>query len=1291
MYLCREMKVIWMDIKPVTILLALVLAVFPAKAQEEYLAEPFLPDTPLCSASVPHILQDGKGFMWFGTPDGVDRYDGYETLHIPFPEGDNGYGNARTLCEDSQGNIWIGSYKGICIWDAKEQRIRRYSQTGVARIVKSRDGALWVAANYGGFLRIDPETGACDTLRFTYHNASAHFGEDVAYDGEDSVWFLNGVGAIYRCDIGSRDLETVVPYQQSAFHSRGITRFHYLDGILLAGTDVGGQGIYAFDTNNGVFAYYDHEDIRSCGTVSGGGHYITSASGIWVFRNGIRQALDHNWKGGQKIIDIDAISVFRDREGGYWIGTGGQGVVRLVPNAFSFKEIASGISVTALAKGPDGAVWIGTKEDGLFRYDPRTHVLESKAIGVQEVSALASCEDGLLIASSSPSRPLLLFNPLIGIARPYPFIQPELTCLMDMGNGTAYAGGWLQKLDLANEKTERIEYVRTPVKDMVRDKDGRVWVASSFAGVWKEENGRWTHLTDSSGVVMRTSAIYADDNHVWIGSPDDGLQCLDPKTGHTRIFSEFGGVSCQRIIDISADSDEGLWMATPSGFAFLNPENGETAFYSSADGLDASQAEFSVLKYIDGMLYVGNQNRLICFDPIQFRKVRHRQSPIVFTGFSIPAQLGKQEKRPLRGDLTDIDSRSIIKLKAQENTFVLGVSQMDYAVPRTTKLEFLLEGTSHPQWHPVEGGYITVTNLRQGRYNLLVRIVGRSSGELVGQREMGISVAPPPLASPLAIVLYLLFFAAGIIFLVERAQKRAFRKASLEAEQRDAENQKRLYASKVEFLTTLAHEIRTPLTLVMAPVETLQSKLAHSADKSVVEDLDVVGRNADKLSMLLDELLDFRKLENSGIKLMPAEYDIAAIVRSAVGRFSLAAGKKGIKLNLELPQESVSAAVDKNALDKIITNLLSNAIKYGMHKVEVSLKESDGQIRLVMENDGPAVPLQDRERIFHPFERYVPEGSNETGTGIGLFVSRNLAELHGGTLTMDKDISANRFILSIPVVHISEEIPEPKTLPDIHIPQQKPTVLVVEDSREMLDFIRRQLEMVYSVITAGNGEEALSAIAGSPVSMPDCIISDVMMPVMDGYQLCRQLKSDEKTAHIPFVLLTALADTDSRMVGLTSGADAYLSKPFSPGELLSLIGSLLQNREILKKKYSSLPATQYQDISADSQDVKFLRTIDAFVQAHLADDPLSVEMLATEACMSTSSLFKKMKHLVGMGPGEYIMTARLKQGAALLKNTDLPIAEIATRTGFRSPSYFASCFKASFGITPKQYRKVKPD
>ena len=1270
-------------------ILSILVPALQVLAQEEYLAGPFLPETPLCSASVTHILQDGKGFMWFGTPDGVDRYDGYETLHIPFPEGESGYGNVRTLCEDDSGNIWIGSYKGICVWNAHEQRIKRYSETGVAKIVKSRDGTLWVAANYGGFLRINPQTWVCDTLQFSYHNASAHFGEDVAYDGEDTVWFLNGVGSIYRCNIGSTSLETVVPYNSSPLYSRGVTRFHYLDGVLLAGAADGGQGVFSYDTRSGEFGYYDGEDIRSCGQVPGGDLFIASTSGVRIVRSGIRKFLNHGWKGGRLLIDTDALSVFRDSSGGYWIGTSGHGVVRLVSNTFSYREIASGISVSSITGGPDGTVWIGTRQNGLLHYNPRLGILDRKIAAPEEISALTICDEGLLIASPSPSKPVVLYDSENGTTKVYPCFPSELTCLAGIEGSTIYAGGWLQELNLGSSEARRIERVRTPVKDIVVDNDGRIWVASSFAGVWKEENGHWTHLTDSSGVVMRTSAIYADDSRIWIGSPDDGLQCLDPRTGKTKVYSEFGGVPCQRIIDIAGDPSGGLWMATPSGFAFLDPQNGETAFYSGYDGINTSQVEFSVIKCFDGIMYVGNQEKLISLDPVEVRKIHPGKSRIVFTGFSLPSQLGKSGKRALRDNLLDIDSRKAIRLKAHENTFVLNVSQMDYSVPRTTKLEFMLDGASDPEWHPVESGHITVTNLRPGRYKLSVREVGRCSGETVGKREMGITVAPPVLASPIALFLYLIFFAAVIYFLTRRAQNKASRKASLEAEQRDAENQKRLYASKVEFLTAIAHEIRTPLTLVMAPVEALQSKLAHSADKSVVEDLDIVSRNADKLSLLLDELLDFRKLENSGIKLSIAEYDINAIVRSAVERFTLAAGKKGIKLGLNLQQEPISAAVAKNALDKIVTNLLSNAIKYGLHSVQVTLHEADGQIRLVLENDGQTVPLHDRERIFLPFERYIPETSTQTGTGIGLFVSRNLAELHGGTLTMDKDMSVNRFILSIPIVHVAEEVPESKILPDIHIPQQKPTVLIVEDSKEMLEFISRQLGMVYSVLTATNGEEALSVIKNNPIDVPDCIISDIMMPVMDGYQLCRQLKSDDDTAHIPLILLTALADTDSKMVGLSSGADAYLSKPFSPGELLSLVGSLLHNREILKKKYSSLPVPQYQELSADSQDAKFLRTIDAYVQEHFADDTMSVDTLAAEACMSTSSLFKKMKHLLGMGPGEYIMTVRLKQAAALLRNTDLPIAEISARTGFRSPSYFASCFKGSFGITPKQFRSRK--
>ena len=1267
---------------------AIVLAaIFSARAAEPYMLEPFSPSGGLCSMTVPQILQDSKGFMWFGTPDGIDRYDGYEILHIRIPEDCSGYGNVRTFCEDNNGNIWIGSFKGICVWDSRRQTVRKYSEGSVSRIIKSRDGALWVAGNYAGFLRIDPQTGVCDTLRFEYHNASAHFGDDVSYDGEYTIWFLNGVGAIYKCSLDSRKLDVVVPYHESPLHRRNITRFHYIDGFLVGGRRATGGFVY--DTVSGEFHTIGLGDFFSAGKLVGGGDFLSTEDGLLFFPQGIRENLKKPLDAGNRMVDFQVITVCVDRDGSYWLGTNEDGVFRLIPNKISLETLGTGFSVSDIEEGPDHSLWIGTREKGLLHYSPEKGILEKSSFPGESVSALAFVGDTLVVTTSSPKMPVALFDTKTFNIKVYRGFPVDLSVALPHGGQNVWGGGWLQNLDLKEGRYGRIEVVRTTIMDIMEDSAGRFWVATSFGGVWMEDKGEWTHYTDSVGVVMRTTALYGDDKYIWICSPDDGLQRLDPKTGETRLYTQFGGVNCQRITAVAADSQNYLWLSSPQGFAVLEPDSGNSAFYSTQDGLEVGQSVFSILKSVDGMMYVGNHKGLVRFDPAAFKEILAQKGRIVFTSFALLDRLGKMDGESPREGLLGIDGKKGIKLKFNENSFRVGVSQMDFGVPRSTTLEFRLMGYDD-KWLVVKDGHITFTGIPPGHYKLCIRLSGRSGAQLVDTRMLDITVARPVWASVPAFILYFIILSGGIILLVAGVRRREFRKAAeasaMESWQREAEREKRLYASKVEFLTTIAHEIRTPLTLVKAPVETLQAKLSRSADKSVVEDLEVVSRNADKLSVLLDELLDFRKLENSAMNLNLAEYDIDAIVRSAFGRFSLAARRKGIVMDLSLPSEGVSAAVDKNALDKIVSNLVSNALKYGKSTVRLTLENAGDNFRIIIENDGEIVPPEERERIFRPFERFVSSESMETGTGIGLFVSRNLAELHNGTLEMDVDTSVNRFILTIPIAHIAQEAVPDKSVSDIHIPQGRPVLLIVEDSAEMLSFLERQCSGVYDVITASNGAEALKIIESNPLSTPDCIISDVMMPEMDGYELCRNLKENERTSHIPLILLTALGDANSRMTGLDFGADAYLSKPFSSGELLTVVANLLKNRERLRKKYSSLPSVDYDDIASSSQDARLLQTIDAYIHEHIADESLGVEALAERACVSTSTLFKKMKHLLGFGPSDYIIKVRLNQASTLLRSTSIPIAEIATRTGFRSPSYFSACFKSQFGVTPKEYR-----
>lgn len=1280
---------------PILVLLSAILCsnvVMSFAAEDNYRLLPFMPSEPLCSSSVAAVIQDSQGFIWFGTPDGVDRYDGYETLHIPFPDDCSGYGNIRTMCEDNDGNIWMGSFKGICVWDRTAQKIRKYSQGAVARIVKTRDGTLWVAANYAGFLKIEPSSGQCDTLSFAYHNASAHYGEDVCYDGTETVYFLNGVGAVYSCGLADNKLQVLVPYTKTLFRtpSHSISHIDYLDGYLCGGRR--NHDTYFYEIASGSFYSRPWGGVSACGKTLGGGSYLSCSDGMRYFPAGLK--MENGGNENEKLLYADPIqAVLLDLDGAFWLGTVENGVQRLIPNRTDFRSIElqdESFEVNKLLPYADGTLWIATSSSGLLHYYPEEDRLMKVPLpySINQVSGLGAVGENVVVTTPSAKAPLIILEPTTGKTEVHPEFQTDLNVVLDDRQGGFYIGGWLFEAHPEKRWVSRIERVRTSITDMKEDALGRQWFGTSFSGIWMKDGKKWNHYTDSSGVVMRTTSLLPDsDGNIWIASQDDGLQKFNPQTGKVNTYTEFGGVTCTRISGIASDSDGTLWLTTPRGMATFDTISSQTSFYSMSDGIESSRPGSVHTVAIGDILFIGDHNGLRRFNPVRFRQTPGNSGKIVFTGFSLPGQADRQNFIPDPSRLADISSKSTIRLRSTENSFVIGVSQMDFGIPVSTRLVFRLEGLDG-EWIPVVNGCISITNLQSGQYRLTVRKIGRNTPVVLDESSIKIVIARPVMASLPAIIIYLALLVGGVFFVVRQTQKRAFRKAQesarIESERKDAEREKLLYASKVEFLTTIAHEIRTPLTLVMAPVESLQQKLATLADKSVKEELDVVERNADKLSRMLDELLDFRKLESSGLEINPAEYEIDAIVRSVFNRFSFAAKRKNVELTLSLPADSITAAVDKNALDKIVTNLLSNAIKYAGSFVTLSLQRVGETFVITTENDGIPVPVTDRERIFRPFERYVGEGSVETGTGIGLFVSRNLTELHGGTLTMDSDMSINRFLLTIPIAHISELSMPASSLPEILIPQQKITVLVVEDNPDMLDFIVRQFPSEYSVLAAQNGKEALEIIGRNPLVHTNCVVSDVMMPQMDGLELCRALKDNPRTSDIPVILLTARSDGDSRMSGLEYGADAYLSKPFSVRELLSVISNVIRNRQRLREKYSlSVGSMQ---LTNDSPDAILLSKIDSYIKNHLMDESLGVETLSAEACMSTSGLYKKMKSLVGMGPGDYILLVRLRTSAELLQDTAIPISEVAFKTGFRSTSYFSSCFKARFGVTPKDYR-----
>ena len=649
------------------------------------------------------------------------------------------------------------------------------------------------------------------------------------------------------------------------------------------------------------------------------------------------------------------------------------------------------------------------------------------------------------------------------------------------------------------------------------------------------------------------------------------------------------------------------------------------------------------------------------------------------------------EGSPLKQSITLSDE---IVLKPDQNSFSFRVAALAYHAPEMNTLMYKLEGYDS-EWRVAGNAPITYSHLPFDTYRLMVK--GANSDGLWNPeiRSLEIRVLPPFYLSTAAYVVYILLLLGLICSVFFYFRRRGVEKHRRDMEKFEQEKERELYISKIEFFTNVAHEIRTPLTLIKSPLESVLKEKA--LPESIKTELEVMDENAERLLALTNQLLDFRKTGNKGFKLNLAECNMGAVIHSVYKRFIPLARKRGIDLKIELPEADIYAGVDKEAIIKVLSNLFSNALKYAgtYAHLYLSADDEESSLLIVMDNDGEVIPLEMRDNIFLPFVRYRDGNKVESGTGIGLALARSLAELHGGSLVMDRSLDCNCFIFSIPIVHCS-----PCLVPDSNeelndLPEKQPemgslemgneeltTILVVEDNKDMLSFLQRQFAGLYHVLVAGNGVEALSVLSDARVSL---VITDIMMPEMDGLELCEHLKSNLDYSHIPVVLLTAKTAMEQKIEGLEHGADAYIEKPFSVEYLRVTVANLLKNREQLCRHFMESPFIKADTIAQSKADKQFISKLEEYVARHLENPDLSVDDMAGAMNMGRSNFFRKLKGVLGIGPNEYLRLTRLKKAAALLQEKEYGIVEIAYMVGFSTPSYFSSCFKKQFGVLPKDF------
>lgn len=1291
----------------------------------------------LSQNTVNAILQDRKGFMWLGTKDGLNRYDGLSFRKFKHDAANpRSIGNSfiTSLYEDFNGNIWVGTDAGVYIYYPEKEAFEEFDcqslektriERSVSMIAGDKQGRVWIAMEAQGMfcydarqklLRNYPLSEISSNIKcFTFDSGGTlwlGFYGDGLYYSKDNLATVHPYGSP---EDGKREFEggVITKIVQGNYNclyigsvKEGVSELNLTSGQVrnLLAIDESGESIFCRD----LLPYSDNE------------LWIGTESGIYIYNLRTAQFihLRASLYDSYSLSDNAIYALYKDREEGLWIGSYFGGV-DYYPRQYTYfakyypKNIANslhGKRVREFCRADDGTLWIGTEDGGLNHFNPKTkefHFFEPSA-GFTNIHGL--CMDGSHLWVGTFSKGLRVIDTRTGvILRTYTeghtshsLNDNSIFSICRTSAGEIYLGTLfgLLRYNRTQDNFDRIPELNGKfVYDIKEDSYGNLWLATYANGAYCYDVSarRWKNYVfdaedEKSLPYDKVLSVFEDSyRQIWLTTQGGGFCLFHPDT---ETFTRYGlkdGLPNDVVYQIVEDDDRFLWLTTNNGLVRFDPKTMEMKVFSTANGLPTNQFNYrSGFKDEAGNIYLGSINGFVAFDPRTFAE--NRQVPAVaitdFLLFNKEVPVGETDS-PLKSSITFSDK---VVLTADQNSFSFRIAALSYQAPRMNKLMYKLEGFDEGWLTIGESPLVTYSNLGYGDYVFKVKASNSDGVWNEQETSLHLSILPPFYLSGWAYCFYVLFFMGCLVCVIFYFKRRNYRKQHRQMEMLEQEKEREVYHAKIDFFTNVAHEIRTPLTLIKGPLENIILK--KEVDSETKEDLYIMKQNTERLLNLTNQLLDFRKTETRGFRLNFTECDVVAVLRETYLRFTSLAKQKGLDFILELPQECFMADVNQEALTKIISNLLNNGVKYASTYLRISLETDEKVFHIRTFNDGEMIPDTMKEEIFKPFVRLDKEDEVTTGTGIGLALSRSLAELHQGSLMMEKGEEVNCFCLTLPVNQDSTITLSAENVSQVEenscgweqeetdTKEKKPMILVVEDNPDMLAFVRKQLTTEYSVLTAMNGIEALAVLDNHYVNL---VVSDVMMPQMDGFELCKTIKSDLSYSHIPVVLLTAKTNIQSKIEGLELGADAYIEKPFSVEYLLANISSLIHNREKLRQTFAKSPFVAANTMALTKADEEFIWKLNDIIQANLHNPEFSMEDMADALKMSRSSFYRKIKGVLDLSPNEYLRLERLKQAAQLLKEGKSRVNEICYTVGFNSPSYFSKCFLKQFGVLPKDF------
>ena len=1292
-----------------------IVAALPAYSQTEASYRNITMDDGLPSNTVRHVVQDGCGFIWMGTDNGLCRYDGIQVLAYRMPQlGTNQYVSALMAVGQ---RVYVGTEQGVFrlnVADGHFERLPIDIHTAVSHLTLDCDSQLWVSTLGQGVWRYHPKTGS-------QHHYDIGQIAQVYVDDSNQVWTVSNWSATPVCRL-NRLHDRFDPVALSGVADcHALSMLQTRDGQLWIGSwesgllRMHGDGHIEQVTPPGMTfkAYHIHTlTERADGTIligcDDGAISYDPKTGDW------HQPLTSVQGDLQSPTAARfAYSILNDHEGGLWIGTFYAGVCYLSPVGRRFESVSvsdglAGSIVSRFCEDHQGNIWIASDDGGLMCFNPTRNALSGTQGRLQgkNVHALALKGDELWIGTYSDG--LYVLNIDGGRLRNYIRTSDEhslddssVYAILHDSHGRTWVATMhgLNRYNDATDSFERIGDLGALTIDMVEDHAGALWLATQGGGLWQYQPDsrqlrQFVHQAGDKESLPsnQVNAVFVDESQrLWVGTSLGLCHLTDVAKGRFRQVRM--NVPSPNIMGIVEEHGV-LWLSTDRGIVRYEPLAAGSTLqrFTRHDGLVSLQAQPSaVLKASDGRIFVGTTGGFNMFYPYQIKA--NSVTPRVYV-----TQLDyfNQQDDSL---LCALLPEKVVLNHDEARMLTLSFAALSYYSPAENQYEYRMDGFDR-DWNRTSGAApkATYTNLPAGTYTFRVRASNSDGVWSKDEATLTIVVNPPLWWTWWARMLYAIIAVLAIWYYVHIRLKRAERKHQQELQRVNEQKEKESREARLAFFTMVAHEIRTPVSLIIGPLEQLKKTIN---DKQ----LDIVDRNAHRLLELVNQLLDFRKVEQHSLVMHFASHNVNELLHSISERFEPTFEQGGKQFTTVYPPERFTAIIDREGITKVISNLLTNATKYAKSRVELRCVANADDDRFVIEvtDDGAGIRQEDMERIFEPF--FQSQG-NKPGTGIGLSIVKRIVDLHHGTIGVQSVVGqGSTFTVSLPAVQALDSDAFPNATKQQHLlsdqvapsdqavpsdqaakrpDDQAPTILIVDDNDDMVGFLASHFARHYTVLTAADGIEALDLVARHEVSI---IVSDWMMPRMDGADFCRQIRRNPLTSHIPFLMLTAKADNQSKTEGMNVGADIYIEKPFSVEYLEACIANILQMRRLLMQKVSTQPFEDVAQMGTNPVDNELLKRMNQIIEDNVANADLNVNFLAEQLNISRSGLFAKIKSLTDVTPNEMIQVVRLKRAARLLLESNYLVSEVGYMVGFSSPSYFSKCFQKQFGMKPGDYVK----